>query len=362
MSRNRKLIILFILVILYQGQGWTQKLNLYQEKIKLSQEKEIIAFPVDLAVSEDECFIISDIKENKIILFSHSGDYLKSWKSLGQGPGEYQGMWWIDYNKPFFGLLDLRVQKIILYERVGLTEFKWIKDLYETNGSVKNFKIHNKKLILDVPVFLKNKFYFIHIYNIYNNEKEFFLPAAVRYKKAPENDYKKPDGEFRMLWGRPWSYIDVFEGFIYSAWNGMLNVIKINMTTKKWTSFGHESKNYSEPKVRKVTRQEREKASKWARNNIKKFSWITGIFADKNIIGLLYLNYNNRKSYWEPILQLYDGNGIFQKEEKLEGAQATDRILINQYSRDTGCLYVLQTIVSEMGEIDFEILKYQILN
>lgn len=140
----------------------------------------------------------------------------------------------------------------------------------------------------------------------------------------------------------------------------MLNVIKVDMITKKWKNFGHKTKNYSQPKTWKVTLNDLKKASQWSKENESKFSWVTGVFADKNIVGLLYLNYNKKKSCWEPILQLYNGDGVFLKEDQLAEARDIYKTLKYYYSRDTGCLYVLNMTELDSGEVEFEILKYQI--
>ena len=294
------------------------------------------------------------------MLYNQNGRFLKSWKTVGQGPGEYQGMWRNDYSKPYMGVLDLRVQKLILYRRVGLSDFQWIEDIFSASRHVKNFKLDKDKIIFDGPVFYKNSYYFIHIRDLQSKKDEYYLPAAVRYGQKPGADYQKPDGEFRRLWGPPWSYLDVFDGYVYSAWIGMLNVIKINMITKEWTTFGHKTENYSQPKVWKVSMADLKKASRWSKENRAKFSFVTGVFADRDMVGLIYMNHNSKKSCWEPVLQHYDGVGVFVKEEKLAGVQNTWPRLDYYYSRDTGCLYVLNMTEFDSGEVEFEILKYQI--
>ena len=347
-------------LILLQGNTQTLNTRPYQAKITLSQKEEIIAYPYDFAVLEDECFLINDMKDQKIMLYDRNGRYLKSWKTIGQGPGEYQGIRWNDYSKPYMGVFDPHVQKLILYRRVGLAEFQWIRDIFAASGYVQNFKIDKDKIVFDGAVFHKNRYYYIHILDLQGKKDEYCLPAAVRYGKAPSSDYKKPDSEFKILLGPPLSYIDVFDGYIYSAWKGMLNVIKVDMTTKKWTIFGHKTKNYSQPKVWKASLNDLKKMSRWKKKNKTKFSFVTGVFADRDMIGLIYLNYNQKKSRWEPILQLYNGDGIFLKEEQLAEAHAPYKTLKYYYSRDTGCLYVLNMTEFDSGEVEFEILKYQI--
>ena len=95
-----------------------------------------------------------------------------------------QGMWRNDYSKPYMGVLDLRVQKLILYRRVGLSDFQWIEDIFSASRHVKNFKLDKDKIIFDGPVFYKNSYYFIHIRDLQSKKDEYYLPAAVRPQEA----------------------------------------------------------------------------------------------------------------------------------------------------------------------------------
>lgn len=294
------------------------------------------------------------------MLYDPDGHFLNSWKTVGQGPGEYQGMLWNDYSNPHMGTFDPRVQKLILYKRVDYAKFQWVEDIFPESRHVQNFKIDKNKIVFDGPIFFKNRYYFIQVYDLQSKNNEYYLPAAVRYDKMPSNDYKKPDSDFRRLWGPPHSFIDIFDGCIYSTWKGMPNVIKVDMTTKKWTIFGQKTKNYSKPKIWKVTMTDLKKASQWSKENKPKFSWVAGVFADKGLVGLIYLNHNQKKSCWEPILQLYNGDGVFLNEKQLGGARDIYQRLKYYYSRDTGCLYVLNMTEFESGEIEFEILRYKI--
>jgi len=332
----------------------------FNEKIKLSQEKEIIAFCSEFSVLEDESFILNDVKDRKIMLFDRNGQWLKSWKTVGQGPGEYLGIWGNDYKHPYFGIYEQRTRKILLYQRKGKIEFEWIRDIIDPESYTKNFKIIENGIILDGPVLHKNTYYFFHIKDFEGKNDEYLLPAAVRYGKPPDFDYKKHEDDYRFTWGLPWSYLDFYQGYIYSCWQGMLSILKIDRVAKKWESFGHNTKNYNQPKVLKNTMSNRGKKDQWNKENERKFSWVVGLFVDEDIVGLMYLTFNKDKAYYETILQFYNNEGVFSKEVLLDGARNTYRIFKHYYSRDFGCFYVLNTIELDSGEVEFEILKYQI--
>jgi len=352
--------LLFLIIIPVNSLSINLKSMKFIEKITLSQDKEPIAYVSEFAVLEDECFLLNDVKDHKVMLFDSKGNQLKSWKSIGQGPGEYMGMWGNDYRHPYFGIYDLRTKKVILYQRSGKTQFNWIRDILDPKSYTKNFKLTKDSIIFDGPILYKNKYYIFHIKDYEGKNEEFCLPAAVRYGKPPSSDYKMPYARYRFTWGLEWSYLDFYNGYIYSAWEGMLNILKINLTTKEWENFGFETKNYKQPKILKNTTMNWKEKKQWKNENESKFSWIVGLFVDEDLVGLLYLVFNKKKSYYEPILQFYNGKGDFIKEVLLEGARDIYKKLNCYYSRDFGSLYVLNMTVLDSSDVKFEILKYKI--
>lgn len=354
--------ILGLLLVLLPAFLGAVNVRLYKEKITLSQEKEIIGYPYDFVVLEDESYLINDVKTNRIMLFNREGRLVDFWQSVGQGPGEYLGSLWCDYDPPYLGIFDARVDKIILYRREGPQEFKWLRDVFLPRGStlVRKFKLYKEKIIVDRPVFYQNQYYFFQIYDFEGQNCGYCLPAGVRYGLPPGRDYRKKNADFVIIWGHARSFLDVFDGHIYSAWKGRLEVIKIDLKTKKWTVFGQKTKNYRPPKIWKISMSNLKGASQLRKENEPKFSWVAGVLADRGWVGLLYLSYNRKKSAWEAFLQFYDDTGKFWGEELLEGARDFYITLKHYYSRETGCLYVLNMNELATGGVEYEILKYPI--
>ena len=134
----------------------------------------------------------------------------------------------------------------------------------------------------------------------------------------------------------------------------MPEIIKIDLETKKWEVFSQKTKNYKQPEIR----QRRQKESD-IETRILNVSWVKGVFADENIFGLIYLTYDRKKSCYVPFLQTFNKDGVFQKENILEGASGdySKEYFPLKYSRHTERLYVLLT--NEEDAI-FEILTYRI--
>jgi len=141
------LAIVFVSFFFNRVGGTTLPGRPFQEKIRLSQEKEIIALVYYFCVLDDETILLNDIKDRKLMLYDNRGQLLKSWSWEGQGPGEYQGIWSSDYFHPFLGLHDPRVQKVILYRRTGKTDFRWVEDIYAASQNVTGFKLFQDKII-----------------------------------------------------------------------------------------------------------------------------------------------------------------------------------------------------------------------
>ena len=152
-----KRVFCLVLLIVVQSYLIAAESIPFQKKIILIQGQDFIAYPGDLAVLEDEYFFICDIKDQKLMLYDQNGRFQKSWKTIGQAPGEYQGVWLNDYDRPYLGVYDLRARKLLIYRRVGLTEFKWIRDIHEIEGYVYDFKLHNERIYFDTPILFKNQ-------------------------------------------------------------------------------------------------------------------------------------------------------------------------------------------------------------
>ena len=327
------------------------------KKVVLSQEEEFIARAHDFAVTTEENFFLSDLGDQKIMLYDRSGQFIKSWKMRGQGPGEYQSMGKINFMDPYLGILDRPGFKLVIYRLEKSQELEWIKNIQSGSQSLSNFQFYKNMAIFDGLVRDKSGQYFLQCHDLEKKKNSLYFPAGIRFRQSPEKGVLEPGGPyagFAGLWGPVKGYLDVYNGHIYSAWNGMSEIIKINMGTKKWVVFSQITKNYKQPDNRQRSQKEKEN---W--DHIKTVSWVKGVFADNNTIGLIYLTYDWKKSCYVPYLQTFDNNGVFQKEAILEGASGDyDKLYFYvKFSRQTGRLYILLT---EEEDARFEILTYQI--
>ena len=361
---GKAIFLIFFVFIVGQKTIKAEEILKYLKKIVLDQKESLIASASDFCVLEDECFVICDFKDQKVLVYDHDGKYLSGWKKLGQGPGEYQGMWLNGYQAPHLAIVDLRQPKILLYERTGKGDFSWIKDIPESGRTITDFILNNGELFFETTILHNERYYFIHIRDLDAKKDEYLLPAAVRYGGRPEDNHLRfYEAEYSKIWGKPYAFIDVLDGQVYSAWTGDLKIFKIDRKTKKWITFGQKTKNYRPIKLEEIKYAPgltTEQLFEENRRASAKYSWIGGIFADQGLIGLLYITFDHKASKWNVFLQLYDSEGVFLKELKLPDVIPIEVYLLRFYSRESGCLYFLNMIDEEDKEIGFEILKYKI--
>lgn len=353
----RKTTIFLLLFCLTSVPILAQSSQPLLKRIILSQEEEFIGRALDFAITKEENIFLSDLRSQNIKLYDRSGKFIKSWKMRGQGPGEYQSVGKINFMDPYLGILDRPGFKLVIYRLKNTYEIEWVKNIQLRSQSLNNFQFYDNMAIIDGLVRDTTGQYWLQGYDLEEKKNSLFLPAAVRFGQLLEKGVLEQGGSyasFSRLWGPIYGYLDAYDGNIYSAWVGMSEIIKIDIETKNWLVFSHTTKNYTQPDKRKRSQKEKEN---W--DHIKSVSWVQGVFADDNIVGLIYLTYDRKNSCYVPYLQTFNRNGVFQKEVILEGASGDypKSYFPLKYSRYTGRLYVLLT--NEEDAI-FEILVYQI--
>ena len=111
---------------------------------------------------------------------------------------------------------------------------------------------------------------------------------------------------------------DIAGDFAYFAWEGDLNVFKINLKTKQHTSFGEKTSLYRKPKATK-TALEGLKARRFKEmaKEKKKQSYVKKIFATEKNVLLVYSARGANGENKGDRLQFYTNEGRYIKEEPL---------------------------------------------
>lgn len=333
------------------------------EKVDIDQSKVILERISKIAVTEDEHYIFPDYKAGNIKIFSPKGELLKVWGQKGMGPEDFASPLYCDYKKPYFILIDWGKYKLMLFERTNKLEFKKIREafvfalgydikLYGQNALVAGYK---KK-----PT-TKNKFQ-LYFLNFYENKIDYILPVHIKYGCESAKEYEKNYSNKYAPIGLD-AFFDYVGNDIYYSWEGLLRIIKINIKTKEMEFFGKKTDNYITPKATpKLRRMKREKSMKMYTER-QKMSYVTGIFASEQFVGLTYANYDKKLEMWKYFVQLYKTDGNFIMEKSLKDAVNATKFQEPSlcYSKEKKILYFLSRYIDEEFEDVFKILKYKVV-
>lgn len=311
--------------------------------------------PSDFSVLEDGSILLCDMKEQRIVLYRNDGSIAEWWKKNGQGPGEFLGAWYSDYEKPLWGIFDSRQIKLLLYQREDKDAFKWIRDIKGTNSLTWDVKIYKSRVYYDASHFVDGKKYCIYSTDLDGKAARHYLPGEIRYGLNEGEDYRKVETPYAGKWGLVRAHLYIYKNIIYSAWIGDLKIIKINIDDGKWARIGVEPKYYKKPYVDPIGNVNKRRDP----DADKAYSWVTGLFVDKDKIALLINNYNKKEAKWNVLLQVLSDTGVPVKTEILEGIAPSDRFLYYCYSSSDGCLYVLSE-EDEGDEPEFYLFQYRI--
>jgi hypothetical protein len=327
------------------------------KKIPLSQDETFIFYAGPFSVTEDETFILADVKNGDFKLYDNTGNIIKIWGKRGPGPDEFGVPAFCDYQKSYFSFIDLKKRKIFVYKTKEDKDFEKVKEILCPSLAT-DIKLKGDKVL--VSGFIRNskgnKFE-LYMKDLKNQTTSYLLPAKTKYGFKSKGKYKEiaPIGIS--------GFCD-FEGdTIYFVWEGNLRIIRINLKTKEIDSFGEQTKNYIKPKATSSLTSAYNKLKKELIHKEKrKMSYVIGVFADKDVVGLIYSNFNKALSIWQMTLQLYSPNGELLKEIFLPEARNYDDTMGCSffYIKEKKLLYFLSRELDSEFQDALKILKYKI--
>jgi hypothetical protein len=253
--------------------------------------------------------------------------------------------------------------KISIYKRIEKTKFVRINEIL-CLGCMSDIRLLKENVLIGgYKVDRSGKKYSLYYKDFKNKEIHYLLPSYLQYGFKSANEYDRKYREISPIGSESFFYI--CKDYIYYVWEGRLRIIQMNLNTKKVKFFGQETKNYTRPKVTKgILQARKERKSIKERKEKQKMSWVRGVFADNEFIGLLYTNYDKASSLWKALLQLYSLEGKLLSEVKLPDAvDFSMRGPSYFYHKENHHLYILSRRLKESNYLDeYEILKYKIVN
>ncbi|MFC2146173.1 6-bladed beta-propeller [Acidobacteriota bacterium] len=332
------------------------------EKIKFSQ-----SLPPDVrdfCLTDDELVIIPDYQASNVKIYEKNGEVLEVVNTIGRkgyGPDELSKPTACFYNKneSKFGIMDLGIRKIFLYDRIGRLDFKRVKEVSCWRGAYDIQLKGNRLLISGYKQRQDEEPYDFYYVDLTNDQTTFLLPSHYKYGLKSFREYEieyrgKPD--FPAIGIKGW--FDIHNDDVYFVWEGNLKVIRLNFVSGEISlnPFGNQKTNYVKPRATKKLRESRRKIdTSIAESERAKVSYVKNIFVSSGHILVIYqgpINQGNASNFW---LHFYKLNGDFVREEPIPGQPGS----IMWFDKDKYLLYSL-SIESNMSGGKYFILKFEI--
>jgi hypothetical protein len=94
----------------------------------------------------------------------------------------------------------------------------------------------------------------------------------------------------------------------------------------------------------------------------RKHSFISGVFADTEFVGIIYYNYSSEIGAWTPILQIYSPDGALLSELPLPDVSSLDDYTLKHfyYRQDSNRLYYLSSRRGIDNTREYKIAIYEL--
>lgn len=359
MNRFRFMILIIYVFTTSIYSGVTIKLV---GTIPIDQSKVFLQNINQFSVTEEEYFLFPDSKAGDIKIYKNDGRLVKVLGRKGFGPMEFVEPYCCDYKDKVFIVLDWGRYKLQSYRREN-TDFKPINESFvQALGYGIKYINKNRVLISGYKVASDNKAYELYFLDPEKKKVEYIMLEYLKYgcssDKEKEEKYLKEIAPISID-----GFCDYIDSTIYYIWAGDLKIFKINPVTKSIQYFGKKTSQYVKPVATSELVKKYNTQDKTYAEVIKKMSWITGIFADKDFIAVVYCNYKPKADGWNTVIQFYKPNGNFIEEKEIPGAINISRYPNPYfcYVRETKTLYYLAWLIDPKFEDVYKILKFKIL-
>ncbi len=358
----KKLYCVFFILFLIVNDLMFADINIkLMDRFPISQEKAYLT-AYDFVVTEDELFIVPHAKEGHLKLYRNSGDLFKIIGRKGPGPEEFELPGPCDYKAPYFAILDAGKHRVLILKRTKNDDFKRTNELF-CLGVPQNIKFYKDNIIIGDYISSKKGEYFSLYMKDFNDRKIcYLLPSYEKYGLSSQKELKADKWISKST--SNFAFFDIYNDYIYYAWEGRAKIIKIDLNTKKREVFGKDTENYIKPSMTPKIRKAYEGIleGKVITTERMKMSWIRGVFADERYSMILYTNLDKESDLWRATIQFYDSEGEYIKEIDLPDAvDYRNSGPACFYDHENHYLYILSARLREKDFMDeYEVLKYEI--
>ncbi|MDQ1349869.1 MAG: hypothetical protein QG657_170 [Acidobacteriota bacterium] len=358
MNKQRILYVLLVLVF-FAGSLWGYEIK-FLEKFELSQEKELIAYPMALCVTEDDLFLVSDMKLAHVKVFDNKGNLLKILGRQGFGPNEFTRATYSFYEYGKFGVYDMDAWRVHLYDREGKQGFKRVKSIFCYNTITDAHLKGNKLYVAGYKVGDDNNPYGFFSIDIHSGKSDLLMPVYYSYGLTSYSEYKvSMDSPLVNMVGGMKKF-DITGDSAYFVWEGILNIVRIPLSGGKITCFGHKTDNYVPPFISKEILKTIDlrygKASAYGKAR-GKMSFLHKIFACKDYVMVIYRGPTRNETLLPYTAQFYTLDGEFINEVRLPALSYKTPFFLD---KEKNILYAVAAGDKEEDEEDYYIIKMQV--
>lgn len=339
----------------------------FLEKIKFSKEFETLGEVWDFCVTHDGLFIIPDFGKGDVKIYEKSGNVISLINKLGQrgyGPDGFLRPTFCFYNNEerIFGILDIRLRKIVLYDRISRSEFKRKSTGIHCPDLAYDIQLKGGKLFIAGYIEDSKKrnysFYSVSLNN--PNEKDYLLSSHYLYGFNEKRSFKEQLEEKHVGKIGVFCYFDIHEDEAYVVWEGNLKINPVNINSKNSiNSFGEISKNYIRPFPTRELIDSYYKDNEIGVKIVKqKYSFVSDIFVSSISIYIIYQGpiKENGENIW---IQVYTMAGKFKGEFPLKRSLGRNIFFITNHNSKNTYLYLLSR-ESQDRKSEYIIWKYKI--
>jgi hypothetical protein len=358
MNRQRILYVLLVLAF-FAGSLWGYEIK-FLKKFELSQKKELIAYPMSLCVTEDDLFLVSDMKLAHVKVYDNKGNLLKIHGRHGFGPNEFTRAGYTFYEDRKFGVYDMDAWRVHLYEREGKQDFKRVKSVYCYSTITDAHLKGNKLYVSGYKVGDDNKEYRFFNIDIESGKSELLMPIYLAYGFATYAEYKANEDTPIMNMSGATKKFDIVGDFAYYIWEGNLSIIRIPLAGGKITRFGHKTANYLQPFVSKEILQTYDSRynSGLAYGKARgKMSFLHIIFACRDYVMVIYRGPTRNEALLPYTAQFYTPEGDFINEVRLPAFNYRMPFFLD---KEKNILYSVAEGEGEAEEEKYFVIKMQV--
>lgn len=343
---------------------WGQNVK-FVEKIEFSQSP--LPNVRDFCVTDDELVIVPDYQAGNVKIYEKNGKVLELVNTIGRkgyGPDELSKPSSCFYNKneSKFGIMDLGIRKIFIYDRIGRINFKRVKEVTCWRGAYDIQLKENRLLISGYNQGQDEKPYDFYYIDLTNDQTTLLLPSYYKYGLKSQEDYEsqyRDKFDIRAIGIK--AKFDILKDDVYFVWEGNLKIIKIDIPSGdiNQDTFVEKKYNYKKPYVTNEMRKAYPKRDiDFLKNKRKEMSYVRDIFTSSKFVLVIFEGpipteekESRKTKFW---LQFYlDGN--LKKVIPIK-AQSGSKMWLD---KDSDILFFLSSKSSEGSEYYF-ILKYEI--